>query len=199
MKTPLTVVYSYLDKYKSKKILSDKEIDIAIESTKQINELVSDVIQENFENSLIDVNLSVLLEGIITQNISVFESKNIEVISHIEKDIGYKWNKRDFDRVINNVLANAYYYSDDSSSIEITLKREKDIEITIKNKGIKINDSDLPHLFDKNYRAEKAKEINKRGQGLGLYIVKLLLENIEGNITAQSTELGETIFTIKLK
>ena len=199
LKTPLTVVYSYLDKYKSKKTLSDEEINIAIESTKKINDLVSDVIQENFENYLVDINLSNLLEGIISQNVSVFESKNIEVIRDIEKDIIYKWNKRDFDRVINNVLANAYYYSFDSSSIEITLKKETDIEVTIKNHGIKISDEDLENIFEKNYRATQAKEVNKRGQGLGLYIVKLLLDNIEGDITAISTDLEETIFKIKLK
>lgn len=199
LKTPLTVVYSYLDKYRSKKELSDEEVLIAIESTKKINDIVSDVIQENFDNNSIEIDLSNLLESIITQNLSVFKSKKIEVLSYIEKDIKYNWNKRDFERVVNNILANAYYYSDESSLIEVSLYNKEGIEITIKNYGININEFDLPLIFDKNFRADSAKEANKRGQGLGLYIVKLLLENVQGSIGVTSNDLEGTEFKIKLK
>lgn len=199
LKTPLTVVYSYLDKYKNEKALSDKEVDIAIESTKKINAIVSDVIQEKFESHLIEIDLSKSLKDIIDQNISVFKSKNIEVIMDIELDIKYRWNKRDFERVINNLLTNAYYYSDESSSIDIYLHKREDIEITVKNRGLEISENDLPRLFDKNFRSSKAKEVNKRGQGLGLYIVKLLLGNIQGKISVTSNLEDGTEFIIKLK
>lgn len=199
LKTPLTIVLSYLEKFKNKKTLSNEEINKAIDSTRVINNLVNDVILENFESHLREINISVLLEEIISQNKGVFESKNIEVIYDIQKDIIYKWSKRDFDRVINNLLANAYYYSFDSSVLDIKMKKEDEVEIIINNKGIEISEDDLSHLFDKNFRSKKAKEINKRGQGLGLYIVKLLLDDINSDISVSSDIKAGTEFIIKLK
>ena len=199
LKTPLTIVLSYLEKYKGKKTLSNEEVNKAIAATQVINNLVNDVILENFESHQREINISGLLEEIISQNKGVFESKNIEVRYDIQKDVVYKWSKRDFDRVINNLLANAYYYSFDSSVLDIKMKNEDGIEIVINNKGIEISENDLLHLFDKNFRSNKAKEINKRGQGLGLYIVKLLLDDINSDITVSSNIEEGTEFTIKLK
>ena len=193
------VVYSYLEKYKTKNKLTEKEIDSAIRSIHKINSLVSDVIQENFENHLSDINISNLLNDIIAHNKSVFDSKSIEIIKDIDEEIIYKWNKRDFERVINNILANAYYYSNSSSSIEVTLRNTNNVEIIIKDNGIGIKESDLTKIFDKNFRVTTAKESNKRGQGLGLYIVKLLLENIKGSISVESIFNEGSTFKIELK
>ena len=106
----------------------------------------------------------------------------------------YKWNKRDFERVVNNILGNAYYYSNNNKSIDVLLFEEKDkYIISISDTGIGIKEEDIDKIFNKNYRAKESAKFNSKGQGLGLYIVKLLVESIYGKVTPIRLEQGTKI------
>ena len=98
------------------------------------------------------------------------------------------------------LLDNAIKYSAPRQQIAVTTEREdKHIVITVTDHGIGIAKKDLPHIFDRFYRADTARtESGHNGYGLGLAIAKKIVEIHDGTITAKSTEGKGTTFTISL-
>ena len=91
--------------------------------------------------------------------------------------------------VINNLVANALRYTPKQGSIRIAAKKISDpesIEITITDTGSGIDAENLPHVFDRFYRADKSRTRSSGGSGLGLAIVKQLVDAHHGTITADS-------------
>lgn len=107
----------------------------------------------------------------------------------------------DFDLLssaLMNVLENAMKYSH-SEPIQIKIQQAPDtVQIRIEDHGIGIPASDLPHVFDRFYTVDKARSRKSGGVGLGLSIVKLIMEKHKGTVSAQS-ELGKgSAFTLEL-
>lgn len=100
---------------------------------------------------------------------------------------------------ITNILENAVKYSPKDAEIEMMIERLGEaIQLSIKDKGIGISDSDLPHVFDRFYTVDKARSRKSGGAGLGLSIVKKVIEMHKGKVSA-SSEIGKgTTFTIVL-
>ena len=194
LKTHLTIIYSRIELIDSKKVIKEEIINDLNNQINKINEIINDVILENVDKEIQEINLSKSLDEIIKQNISVFNSKNIKVDYEIEKDIIYEWNKRDFERVVNNILGNAYYYSNNDSNVCVKLYKESNkCILSVSDKGIGIKEEDFDKIFEKNYRAIGSKEYNSKGQGLGLYIVKLLVESINGDVYPVKQDSGVKI------
>jgi signal transduction histidine kinase len=98
------------------------------------------------------------------------------------------------------LLDNAIKYSPSKSDIEINAQKElHNIKITIKDQGAGIDKKDLPHIFDRFYRSDKARNKNKTdGYGLGLAIAKKIIVLHDGKISATSRRGNGTVFTILL-
>jgi signal transduction histidine kinase len=99
-----------------------------------------------------------------------------------------------------NLLNNAVKYSKAPAQIVISLRHlnDEEIEMAIQDKGIGISKEDLAHIFERFYTADKARSRRLGGAGLGLSIVKAIIDKHDGSITVTST-LGEgTTFTIIL-
>jgi signal transduction histidine kinase len=93
--------------------------------------------------------------------------------------------------VMLNLLENAVVYSQPPRRIKISAKHEKDeIEIRVADSGIGIPASDLPHIFERFYRVDKARGRVSGGTGLGLSIVKQIMQSHHGSVRAES-ELGQ--------
>jgi signal transduction histidine kinase len=103
------------------------------------------------------------------------------------------------DLAIMNLLENAVKYSPHPAQIEISIqKAENAIQLSVKDKGIGIPDPDLPHIFDRFYTVDKARSRKSGGAGLGLSIVKTIIEKHKGAVKVTS-ELGKgSTFTISL-
>ncbi len=98
--------------------------------------------------------------------------------------------------IIYNLLENSIKYSGNSVKIDIDYFVDgESLNITIGDNGIGINQSDLPHIFEKFYRG---KEVRANGMGLGLSYVEMLVNAHRGSITVQSQVDKGTKFTIKL-
>lgn len=84
-------------------------------------------------------------------------------------------------KVINNLVSNAIHYSPDGSDIfvSIDVKNEK-IYFEIENTGVHISDCEIPKLFKAFYRVEQSRNRQTGGSGLGLYIVKAILDRHHG-------------------
>ena len=102
-------------------------------------------------------------------------------------------------QVCYNIIENASKYTPDGGSITVHLRREgRDAVLDIADTGVGIPPEDVPHVFDRFYRVDKARSRDTGGTGLGLSIVQQIVRLHAGSVTVQS-ELGEgTTFTVQL-
>lgn len=104
-----------------------------------------------------------------------------------------------FGEVIQNLLTNAIRYSPDSSTIEVAVKgRDQTYVISIADHGIGIPVKDQPHIFERFYRASNAQDTAHDGTGLGLYLAKLIMENVGGQVDFTSRPSQGTTFYVTL-
>ncbi len=178
IKTPLTLVYSYFDKILKKQTLSEKEAKTSFEAAVRINELLNDIIEDNKRQSSKEINISTILNEKIEEYTHIFKNKDISIVKNIAEDIIIKWNEKDFVRVIDNLISNAYYYSKDSSVFEVNVKNEEGIQIEFISTPININDIEKDKIFNKGVRGSLSFKDNNYGKGYGLYLCRLLLSSI---------------------
>lgn len=105
-------------------------------------------------------------------------------------------------RVINNIISNSVKYMEreDGAEITIVLKEDGDyVNIDIRDNGKGIDPIDLPHIFNRFYRSDTSRNSTKGGSGIGLSIVKKIISDHGGEITADSRPDEGTVMHIKLK
>ena len=104
----------------------------------------------------------------------------------------------DVERLVTNLVENAVKYTT-AGSVRATLAREGDaIRMVVADTGIGIPEESLPKLFQEFHRARNAKALDEAGTGLGLTIVKDLVDRYEGRITVDSREGAGTTVTVWL-
>jgi signal transduction histidine kinase len=102
-------------------------------------------------------------------------------------------------QVILNLLSNAIKYTPADGRIEIRIRREgQALQWSIKDSGIGISEDSQKRLFEKFFRADNAHSIDTEGTGLGLYLVRLIVERLGGTITCESEVGRGTLFRFTL-
>ena len=208
LRTPLTVLkgQSELTLGKERK---PKEYQEVISSNLEEIQYMSKVLEDLFMLSKSDenqialdyesVDLKLLIEEICRHAQIIASEKNIKIITaYIEKVQVYGDPVR-LRQMIWNVIVNGIKYTQPDGEVTISLQEKKDIAlITIQDNGIGISNSDLPLIFNRFYRVDKARSREEGGTGLGLSICKFIVDAHKGSIDIEST-LGEgTKFKIKL-
>ena len=183
IKTPLTLIYSYFERVLKSQTLSEKEANTSFEAAIRINSLLNDIIEDNKRELSKKINISRILNEKIEEYAPIFKNKQISIIKNIDKDISYKWSEKDFVRVIDNLISNAYYYSKDSSVFEVNIRNEEKILIEFISSPQNINDIEINKIFNKEYRGSLSHNDNSYGKGYGLYLCRLLLGSIGGTIS----------------
>jgi two-component system sensor histidine kinase VicK len=154
----------------------------------QLSKLDYDNIQWNMKK--IDI-YKIVNECVYRMKISA-EQKN-QVLEFIaDQDIPEIMGDKDrIEQVIVNILSNAIKYTSENGKIEVSLKRDGDsILIKVADNGIGIPKEDLPRLFERFYRVDKARSRMLGGTGLGLSIARQIVEAHKGKIRIQS-EYGQ--------
>jgi two-component system, OmpR family, phosphate regulon sensor histidine kinase PhoR len=143
---------------------------------------ITDVVYETVET---------IKEEINKKRIEIKLPKRIEVYLEAEKDR--------LRQIILNLVANAITYTPEQGTIEVNIDElEQEVKLIVKDSGIGISEKDLPRIFERFYRVDKARSRNSGGTGLGLAIVKHLVESHHGLIEVKSKEGKGTEFTITL-
>lgn len=205
LRTPLTVVKGNLQLMEQEGTLGEKgQRYLQICQTK--TEELKYMIDEFFELSMLEsdtstveletVNITNLLFNVILEHeILIREHDLTPILDLPEKTILVQGNSQFFERIFGNLLGNIFKYAHEQFSIRLK-EEEQHCLIEFANPVFDTHNIDVPHLFDRTYMADTSRQ--KPGTGLGLYIVKLLVDKQGADVSAQITK-NELVIRIKLK
>ncbi len=138
-----------------------------------------------------EIDLGDLLASIAENTEILCKDKGIEFCSDLRDSILVSGDRAKLRELFLNLLDNAIRYSPDGGTISLTLRREEDMAvIDIADTGIGIPEKDIPHIFERFYRVDRARSREQAGAGLGLSICKYIAEVHGGRIEVKS-ELGK--------
>ena len=102
-------------------------------------------------------------------------------------------------RVLYNLIENAVKFAREEGKLSVKLSQaDKCVRLSVYNEGSGIAAEDLPNVFDRFYKSDKSRGMDKKGVGLGLYFVKTIITAHGGKITATSKEGEDALFTVEL-
>ena len=146
-----------------------------------------------------EVDLSDVIEGEVLQFESVAFERGVKLESQVEPGIELRGNEQRLRRLAGTLIDNACKYVDDGGAVDVSLSRSgKQARLAVRNTGAPISPEDLPHVFDRFYRADKARTGGAGGHGLGLAIARAIAEEHGGTLTVASTQAEGTVFTATL-
>lgn len=144
------------------------------------------------------VDLSELIQTIVRNFESDFKNKGVELKITNNKCI-VSVDRDKISQVIINLLSNALKYTSDGGIVEIkVMESDKDVAVIVRDNGSGIEEEDLPYIFERFYRADRSRNRNTGGSGIGLTIVKSLVEAHKGKIEVKSEPGKGTEFTVTL-
>lgn len=209
LRTPLTALKCSLEVFlreKKPKIVEAKEV--ASEGVVQVNRLqklsdsllqLAQVQKNGSQTKMEKVSLKKIAGGAIAKILPMAKTKKIE-IGGMTEEVSILGNFDNLTELLVILLDNGIKYSPEGGKINLEVKKlEREVKITVKDEGIGIGKEELPHIFDRFYRADSARNKDKAdGYGLGLAIAKKIVEEHGGKIEAES-EIGKgSQFTVIL-
>ncbi|HMQ45965.1 MAG TPA: two-component regulator propeller domain-containing protein [Saprospiraceae bacterium] len=130
------------------------------------------------------------------------DQKNIQLLFSSEPEVIHAWFDHDqFEKVLFNLLSNAFKFTPEGGGITVSIRQHEEIEIKVNDTGVGIPADHLPHIFDQFFQVESHRPEGARkggGTGIGLALAKMIVEKHQGQIAVESTEGEGTTFTIKL-
>lgn len=203
LRTPLTTVKSYaetlMDDSLTDKALQNKFLSVIIKEADRMTRIVKDLLTlsrlDESKNDVIepeDIDLQSLLEGVVEKMYISAKKKNQAVSYKAINPVPIFKSERDkLEQVVINIVSNAIKYTGDGGNIDIVSgKLYNDAFVKVIDNGIGIPSKNLPRLFERFYRVDKARSRDTGGTGLGLAISKQIIESLGGSITINS-EFGK--------
>ncbi len=213
LRTPLTTVKSYaetlMDESMTDKDLQNRFLSVIIKEADRMTRIVKDLLTlskldeaQNEQTEFDDIDLQVLLDGVIEKMYITAKKKHQTIEYKVINSVGlFKSNRDKLEQVIINIVSNAIKYTSEGGKIEVVSGRlYNDAFIKVIDNGIGIPAENLPRLFERFYRVDKARSRDTGGTGLGLAISKQIIESLGGTITINS-EFGhgtEVIMTFPI-
>jgi two-component system phosphate regulon sensor histidine kinase PhoR len=206
LKTPLTSIKGFVETL-LEGALEDKEnnrnfLKIIQEHAERLNSLVDDLLSLSYLESkemLLEkqaLNLRRLLDEVISGFKAQLKKKDIEIKNELSDSVEVDADKHRIGQVFINLIDNAIKFNKEKGKIRIYSQPENaKIKVIVEDSGIGIPEKDIPRIFERFYRTDKARSRSLGGTGLGLSIVKHIIELHSGNVGVESTEgLGSRFF-----
>ncbi|MCY7082123.1 cell wall metabolism sensor histidine kinase VicK [Streptococcus oralis] len=212
LRTPLTSVKSYLEALDEGALydpVAPDFIKVSLDETNRMMRMVTDLLHlSRIDNATSKLDIELInFTAFITFILNRFdkmrnqdEEKKYELVR--DYPITSVWIEIDTDKmtqVIDNILNNAIKYSPDGGKITVSMKTTDDqMILSISDQGLGIPKQDLPRIFDRFYRVDRARSRAQGGTGLGLAIAKEIIKQHNGFIWAKSEYGKGSTFTIVL-
>ncbi|MDP2981421.1 MAG: ATP-binding protein, partial [Candidatus Omnitrophota bacterium] len=199
LKTPLTSIKGFLETL-LEGALDDKEnnrrfLIIMQNHTERLNKLVDDLLSlSHLESKEILLrkdffNLYQQVAKVITNCGAQLKKRNIEIKNELPVNLLVNADKDKLEGVFTNLIDNAIKFNKEKGIIRIySQDEERRIKIVIEDSGIGIPEKDIPRIFERFYRVDKARSAELGGTGLGLSIVKHIIELHKGSVGVESVE-----------
>lgn len=182
-----------------------KKIDVLYQNNQHMIGLVNDILsvsrisQGKIAEQKQPTNLVYVLQSTLAQMQPEADHRQIKFVVKIEdgliRDQKYLMDASLFSHCIQNIISNAIKYGNQGSQVTVTLtpKNEK-ICVIVADQGIGIPEADKEHIFEKFYRGQNVAQMDFPGSGLGLFVVKSILDRWGGTISLESQEnVGTTV------
>ncbi|MBU3179165.1 hypothetical protein KPL47_22995 [Clostridium estertheticum] len=215
LKTPLNVIFStaqLFDMYCKSGSLDDRKDKIIkyIESIKQnsyrLSKLINNIVDLSkieagfFKLNLSNSNIVTVVEEIVMSVTTLTDSKGLKIVfdTDVEEKI-IACDTEKIERIVLNLISNAIKFTDKGDEIFVDIKDGKEfVEISVKDNGIGIEEKHLRMIFDRFKQVDKSLSRNTEGTGVGLSLVKAIVELHGGSINAQSKFGKGSKFTVLL-
>lgn len=214
LNTPLTTIKSYTETIlDSEGIMQQEEtmtrfLTVIDSEADRMSRIVKDLLQlsrlesqrEKWNKSV--QNIITIVSNVVIKNSINAKNKNqhLNSLFNEEAEIPAYVDSDKMEQVLLNILSNAIKYTEENGRIDVdVIERNDSVYITVMDNGIGISDKELPRLFERFYRVDKARSRSMgSGTGLGLSIAKQIVEEHDGTITIESKEGKGTTVTVQL-
>ena len=206
LRTPITILRGFAEMLQDVSLLSPQALsDISskmVRTCGRLDKLIKGLLTlADIENRREDRFFSCDLVSLLENCRHLLLTAHPKARVHISSKMEHLFISADgdlLDLAIGNLLENAVKYSVDPIEIDVSMQKiGSSVQIRIQDKGMGIPKADLPHIFERFYTVDKARSRKSGGVGLGLSIVKTIIDKHKGTVTAESNTKG-TVFTIAL-
>src|SRR4051794_17278606 len=206
LRTPLSNIRGYLESAQDGVSRLDPAlVSSLLEETMQLQHLVQDLqdlaLAESGELRLHPEPLAVadVLDQVAAAHQPRADAAGIALRRRVHDDPGLTADPVRLRQIVGNLVSNALRHTPAGGSVRLTARTVHDqVAIEVADTGAGIAASDLPHLFDRFWRADKSRNRRSGGSGLGLAVVRNLVEAHGGTVTVASTPGAGTTFTVRL-
>ena len=197
LKTPLTLILANIDIAEAELGKNEWLDDIRSEGhrmTELVDQLValSRMDEEGQPLNITEVAFGDLVADTVAEFESLAKERGKAITASVDKEISYLGDEALLHRLVGILMDNAIKYCDQDGDISVTLRRGRRVMLTVENTYAAVDELELNRLFDRFYRADKARKFTG-GYGVGLSMAKAIVENHKGEITAykkDSTHIG---------
>jgi signal transduction histidine kinase len=205
LSTPLTNLQGYLEALRDGVIAPSpeqfqslhEEVDRLVRLSQSLNTLAQDN-RASRERALETIDLVPVVRSAVELARPTFDGRAIRVQLNLPERLPALSQPDHLAQVLANLLQNASRYTPEGGLVTVAAEaRRSDVLVSVSNTGEGIPQQDLPHLFERFYRVEKSRDRARGGAGIGLAIVKQLVEATGGRVGAES-QAGVTRFWFSL-
>lgn len=209
LRTPLTIIQAQQElllKDPNSKIIDNSEnINQTLKETRRMTKLIKDLMDlaradsNKVELKKVETDINQLIEEIILLYKEFANIQNKDINLDLQYNNKIKIDKNRISELLIILLDNAIKYTNNGDKISIkTYQKDGKLNIEVQDTGIGISKKDMPHIFDRFYRADKSHSKKIEGTGLGLSIAATIVETHNGTIKVKNNEPKGTIFIVKI-
>lgn len=207
MKTPLAVMQNYGTLLQTPGLSEEKRLEYAkgiTDSSRRLSEMMTNILKLNrLENQQIypqttEFDLGEQLCECLLQFENVWEKSNIEIETDIAENIIVKADAELLTLVWNNLFSNAFKFTEFCGSVTVSLTAtDHHAIVKVKDTGCGMSPEVGKHIFEKFYQGDTSHSI--QGNGLGLSLVKKVVDIMQGEISVESTKGKGSVFTVRIR
>ncbi|MBO7539955.1 MAG: helix-turn-helix domain-containing protein [Prevotella sp.] len=216
IRSPLTIILSALKKIKAERLrvgndqsgMGNPAVDTIEHNAQRILNLVNQILdvrkidKQQMQLHCQQTDIVAFTEGVCRMFDFPAKERNIhftfdhEGLDHLDAWI----DRTQFDKVISNLLSNAFKYCNDGGEVVVGLKSLEDsLELSVSDNGVGIDEDSLKHIFDRFYQGSNSRRIHIDGTGIGLNLCKMIVAMHHGTIEAHNrTDTNGAVFTVRL-
>ncbi|WJV28437.1 ATP-binding protein [Rossellomorea sp. AcN35-11] len=210
LRTPIQVLEGHLALLnrwgKKDPTILEESLQVSLEELERVKRLISELLElsrtdrEKFDFQNAQAHAQNVVDKVIRDFQFLHQEHEFSCLDELDHEASVFILPRHLEQILIILLDNAVKYSEKHSKIEVKLmEHEGEVVIEVKDEGIGIPNEDLPKIFDRFYRVDKARSRENGGYGLGLAIASKLIQKYDGEITALRNQPVGTIIQISLK